>query len=52
MEENKIKMEKEAITHSHLIKEHQEFIEYQKNWHAEEEKWRLKSRSLWLKSND
>jgi hypothetical protein len=52
MEETRRKMEKEAITHSLLIKEHQDFIEYQKIMHTEEEQWRLKSRSLWLKAGD
>jgi hypothetical protein len=52
MEETRRKMENEVITHSLLIEEHQNFIEYQKVLHSEEEQWRLKSRSLWLKSGD
>jgi hypothetical protein len=52
MEETRSKMENEVITHYLLIEEHQNFIEYQKVLHSEEEQWRLKSRSLWLKSRD
>jgi hypothetical protein len=52
MEENIMEMEKGLPTHSLLLKEQQDFIEYQKILHSEEETWRLKSRSLWLKSGD
>ena len=47
-----MEMEKGLPTHSLLLKEQHDFIEYQKILHLEEETWRLKSRSLWLKSGD
>ena len=52
MEENKMELEEGTITHPLLLKEQQNFTEYQKILHEEEETWRLKSRSLWLNSGD
>jgi hypothetical protein len=52
MEENRVVLEDRPITHSLLLKEQQDFTKYQKILHEEEEKWRLKSRSLWLNSVD
>jgi hypothetical protein len=52
MEENRLVMEEGPATHSLLLKEQQDFIEYQKILHEEEETWRLKSRSLWLSLGD
>jgi hypothetical protein len=52
MEENRIELEEGPITHPLLLKEQQNFMEYQKILHEEEETWRLKSRSLWLTSGD
>jgi hypothetical protein len=52
MEENRLVIEEGPTTHSLLFKEQQDFIEYQKILHEEEETWRLKSRSLWLSSGD
>ena len=52
MEEKWMEIEKGLPTHSLLLKEQQDFIEYQKILQSEEEAWRLKSWSLWLKSGD
>jgi hypothetical protein len=45
-------MEEGLPTQSLLLKEQPDFIDYQKILHSEEETWRLKSQSLWLKSRD
>jgi hypothetical protein len=52
MDENILAMEDRPTTHSLLLKEQQDFIDYQKILHEEEETWRLKSRSLSLNSGD
>jgi hypothetical protein len=52
MEENRMEIEKGLPTHSLLLKEQHDFIEYKKILHSEEETWRLKSWSLWLNSRD
>ena len=52
MEENILVMEEGPTTNSLILKEKQDFIEYQKILHEEEETWRLKSQSLWLNSGD
>jgi hypothetical protein len=52
MEENRRSLEERQITHELLLKEQQNFMDYQKILHKEEETWRLKSRSLWLTSGD
>ena len=52
MEENRKDMENGPITHPLILKEQQNFMDYQKILHKEEETWRLKSRSLWLTSGD
>jgi hypothetical protein len=46
MEENRLVMEEGPITYSLLLKEQQDFIEYQKILGEEEKTWRLKSLSL------
>jgi len=52
MEEYKIILELELITLTLLVEEQHNFLEYQKDLRTKEEKWRLKSRSLWLQVRD
>jgi hypothetical protein len=52
MEESRRSLEERQITHELLLKEQQNFMDYQKLLHKEEETWRLKSRSLWLTFRD
>jgi hypothetical protein len=46
MEENRLAMEEGIPTHSLILKEQHDFIDYKKILHLEEETWRLKSQSL------
>jgi hypothetical protein len=52
MDDNRLAMEEGPTTHSLILKEQQDFIDYQNILHEEEETWRLKSQSLWLNSGD
>ena len=46
MEENRLAMEEGIPTHSLILKEQHDFIDYKKILHLDEETWRLKSQSL------
>jgi hypothetical protein len=52
MEAIRGKIESEQITQSLLVEEKSTFLEYHKAMHIEEEKRRIKSRSLWLQVGD